>query len=251
MNEAQRAQSILFNWFDTISEASSDFSSRYRLSSRSADALQAALPEEQLQMWSQRYRCPPRAASLDNLPRLKKLRDDLADKELAFLMQTGELAAEKQIFPSRRRCQDVKWLVVFVMMLVCIASYCTVMIQQAIIFHTDELDLTQPPWQDMAVSSLAGCIAALLVAASYVFLPMCFPHTMVWVFLLGSPVCLILSGSTMAAFHAGIGGGILLGIGIILLMLLFFWFSRLCRIYRQDGFRSSQDFDLSKICTCP
>ena len=26
----------------------------------------------------------------------------------------------------------------------------------------------------------------------------------------------------MAAFHAGIGGGILLGIGIILLMLLFF-----------------------------
>eukprot|EP00913_Durusdinium_trenchii_P016494 g15504.t1 len=79
MNEAQRAQSILFNWFDTISEASSDFSSRYRLSSRSADALQAALPEEQLQMWSQRYRCPPRAASLDNLPRLKKLRDDLAE----------------------------------------------------------------------------------------------------------------------------------------------------------------------------
>lgn len=36
----------------------------------------------------------------------------------------------------------------------------------------------RPPWQDMAVSSLAGCIAALLVAASYVFLPMCFPHTM-------------------------------------------------------------------------
>ena len=36
-------------------------------------------PEEQLQMWSQRYRCPPRAASLDNLPRLKKLRDDLAE----------------------------------------------------------------------------------------------------------------------------------------------------------------------------
>ena len=102
--QGSRSQGFFANVFETFSSAS-EFSWRYRMSSRSADALQAALPEQQLQTWSQRYRCPPRAASVEHLPRLLKLSGELADRELAFLMQAGELA-EKPRCPSKRSCQD-------------------------------------------------------------------------------------------------------------------------------------------------
>jgi len=221
--EVARAGSNFFlhSFFDTISQASSDFSWHYRMSSRSADALQSALPEEQLQMWSQRYRCPPTAACLENLPRLRTMTPQMADKTLAYLMQAGELLAEKPRFPSKRKCQDIRWLTLLILVLASTASYAALVL----IHHTEEAELhaiQELMRSGLLTASLAGCLGGMILSTSFILLSLASPKFMVRVFLLGSPVCLIAAGSICTTFNFTVAGSILLAIAIILFMLLFF-----------------------------
>lgn len=207
---------LLYNLFDTISQASSEISWRFR-SSRSVDALQAAVPEEQLRMWSQRYRCPPRAASLENLPRLRTMKPEVADKELAFVMQAGELALDKPRFPSKRKCQDLRWLILLGFVLAFTAIYCAMVFQQA------ELDVIQQLLHNgMLIASSAGCLAGIILSTLFILMTRCFPNFMVRLLLLGSPIVMIVSGSVYTTFHCMTAGSVFLAVGITLLMVLFF-----------------------------
>lgn len=207
---------LLYNLFDTISQASSEVSWRFR-SNRSVDALHAALPEEQLRMWSQRYRCPPRAASLENLPRLRTMKPEVADRELAFVMQAGELALEKPRFPSKRKCQDLRWLILLGFVLAFVAMYCVLVFQQA------ELDVIQQLLHNgMLIASSAGCLAGMVLSTLFMLMTRCFPNFMVRLLVLGSPIVMIVSGSVYTTFHCMTAGCVFLAVGITLLMVLFF-----------------------------
>eukprot|EP00435_Cladocopium_sp_Y103_P072314 s304_g39.t2 len=198
---------LLYNLFDTISQASSEISWRFR-SSRSVDALQAAVPEEQLRMWSQRYRCPPRAASLENLPRLRTMKPE--DKELAFVMQAGASCKKDTM-------QDLRWLILLGFVLAFTAIYCAMVFQQA------ELDVIQQLLHNgMLIASSAGCLAGIILSTLFILMTRCFPNFMVRLLLLGSPIVMIVSGSVYTTFHCMTAGSVFLAVGITLLMVLFF-----------------------------
>eukprot|EP00929_Paragymnodinium_shiwhaense_P118668 TRINITY_DN90580_c0_g1_i1.p1 TRINITY_DN90580_c0_g1~~TRINITY_DN90580_c0_g1_i1.p1 ORF type:complete len:559 (+),score=139.09 TRINITY_DN90580_c0_g1_i1:96-1772(+) len=168
----------------------------------------------------QGYRVDPKDATLHNVPLLKGIPVDKAERKLTEIRTGGDLMKTNVPFPERRQWRDVFWIFPFL-------AVVGLMIAGAIIYGRQVELQGDYPLQNVVVPGVVGGAAATVAAWFYFMFVQWQPACVVWTSLLLSPTMLILGGLAVTFSGGFFMGIIMIGLGAVYLFCIFFYFKQL------------------------
>lgn len=151
-----------------------------------------------------------------NLKGFRGLDETQTEQKVAQLNAGGEMAEAYPPIPEHRRCADVFFGLLFILLTLSMVALCAANFEKIQNLRFGTIGVTE-----LAVPLAGGAVAALIAAVIFVQMMKSAPACVVWTSLLLSPCLLIIMGGVLFALGQAMAGGIFVAMGLCLMGCVF------------------------------